>query len=398
MRLPCLVLALLVSASSSAQTGKAFTKAMNELRSFSTKDSVSVQSAVNRWWLNRIKADQVPLSSPDSAAFIYRGAATSVAWAGDFNGWGSKPSPTNGQRIKNTDIWIATSAFPPAARFDYKIILNGKDWILDPVNPHQQYSGVGGGSPNSELRMPKWKQDASQRERKNIAHGTIKEEKIQSKILGYELAYSLYTPVSQQATSLPILYVTDGNEYNDPRLGNMRTALDNLIADKRIKPVRVVFLDARDPGNQANNRRMTELSLNEAYLNFISEELIPVVEGTQRVGRADRGIMGTSLGGLMSAYISFKRPDLFGLAGIQSPAFWYKPEIYALGEQSGEPGIKIFMSAGTYFDAAIEARMMNGIMETRGHKVTYIETDEAHSWGNWRNLLEELLTCLFPGS
>jgi enterochelin esterase family protein len=293
---------------------------------------------------------------------------------------------------------MAAFAFPSKARFDYKIILNGKDWILDPANPHQQYSGVGGGSPNSEVRMPGWQRDACQFERPGVRRGTLVSAKVESTSLGYAVAYSVYTPVgSNNVQSIPTLYVLDGNEYIDPRLGNMRTVLDNLIADKRIQPVSVVFLDAREPGNASNNRRMTELSLNEAYLSFIVEELIPVVEGAKPAGRASRGIMGTSLGGLMSAFISFKRPDLFGLTGIQSPAFWYKPEIFTLAEKSGELKLRCFLSAGTVFDAAAESRKMKGILEQQGHSCTYVETDEAHSWGNWRNLLEELLVELYPG-
>jgi enterochelin esterase family protein len=394
-------LALLVSVPSGAQTNKAFQKAMRQLRSFASQDSIRVQASVNRWWDARTKGGQVPLLSKDSAVFLYRGTASSVAWAGDFNGWGSKPSPAKGMRIRNTDIWMTAFAFPPAAHFDYKIILNGKDWILDPVNPHQQYSGVGGGSPNSEVRMPGWKMDKCQLERSGIQRGTLASARIQSNILGYEVAYSVYTPAgASNIQGTPILYVTDGNEYADPRLGNMPTVLDNLIADKRIQPVRVVFIDAREPGNLSNNRRMTELSLNEAYLNFITEELIPVVEGAKPADRTSRGIMGTSLGGLMSAFVSFKRPDLFGLTGIQSPAFWYKPEIFALAEKSGDPRLRCFLSAGTVFDAATESRKMKGILEQQGHSCTYVETDEAHSWGNWRNLLEELLVELYsrPGA
>ncbi|MBL7850870.1 MAG: hypothetical protein JNN04_08215 [Cyclobacteriaceae bacterium] len=391
-----LSLALLWSASAPAQADKAFAKAMRQLKSFARKDSVRIQGSVNQWWDARKKAGQVPLLSHDSAVFLYRGTAVSVAWAGDFNGWGSKPSPSKGYRIKNTDIWMTAFRFPSTARFDYKIILNGKDWILDPVNPHQQYSGVGGGSPNSEVRMPGWKKDDCVLERQGIARGTLNASRIRSTKLGYEVAYSVYTPAGNtDPARLPILYVTDGNEYADPRLGSMITVLDNLIADRRIRPLRVVFLDARDPDNPANNRRMTELSLNENYLNFLTEELMPLTEGTRPVARSERGIMGTSLGGLMSAYVALKRPDLFGLAGIQSPAFWYKPEIFTLAEQSGELKIRVFLSAGTYFDAATESRKMKDILETRGHTCRYQETEEAHSWGNWKNLLDDLLTTLY---
>lgn len=395
MKLVGLLLALLASASCCAQSGKSFSKAMKSLRTFATKDSARIQPAVDAWWQQRLQDDQVPLLSKDSAVFLYRGNATSVWWAGDFNGWGAKPSPAKSVRIRNTDIWMVSFAFPSAARFDYKIILNAKDWILDPVNPHQQYSGVGGGSPNSEIRMPGWKKDASQDVRPRIAQGTIQESKILSTPLGYELAYSVYTPPGVHQGTLPTLYVTDGNEYLDSRLGNMRTVLDNLISDNRLRPLRVVFIDARDPGNLANNRRMSELSLNEAYVRFLAEELIPRVEGTPGIERHNRGILGTSLGGLTAAYITFKRPDLFGLAGIQSPAFWYKPEIFTLAEQSGQLVVRYFMSSGTYFDTAEGSRRMKPILEARGHAVVYQETDEGHSWGNWRNLIEELLVVLY---
>ncbi len=395
MKLVGLLLALLASASCCAQSGKSFSKAMKSLRTFATRDSARILPAVDAWWQQRLQADQVPLLSKDSAVFLYRGNATSVWWAGDFNGWGSKPAPAKGVRIRNTDIWMVSFAFPPAARFDYKIILNERDWILDPVNPHQQYSGVGGGSPNSEIRMPGWKGDVCQQERPGVARGTVREYKISSKALGYEIAYSVYTPNEAANQHLSTLYVTDGNEYIDPRLGNLRTVLDNLISDKKIRPLRVVFVDARDPGDQRNNRRMSELSLNEAYVAFLAEELIPAVEHAPRIDRVDRGILGTSLGGLTAAYVSFRRPDLFGLAAIQSPAFWYKSEIFTLAEQSGQPTVRYFMSSGTYFDTAEASRRMKPILEARGHSVAYQETDEGHSWGNWRNLMDDLLVALY---
>jgi enterochelin esterase-like enzyme len=39
---------------------------------------------------------------------------------------------------------------------------------------------------------------------------------------------------------------------------------------------------------------------------------------------------------------------------------------------------------------------MKAILEQQGHSCTYVETDEAHSWGNWRNLLDDLLLTLYP--
>lgn len=396
---------LLISWTLQAQTAKVFNKSLKELRGFAKKDSVSVQAAVNKWWEKRKNRNQVPLTSPDSAAFLYRRASTSsISWVGDFNGWGSKPSPYSGKRIRNTDIWVYTVAFPPTARLDYKVIINGKDWLVDPFNPNVQFSGVGGGVPNSEIRMPGWKQDVTQEPRyassvpgvRLTPMGSLAAKQITSQSLGYTLAYSVYTPANiTDASNLPILYVTDGNEYNDPRLGNMIISLDNLIANGSVKPLRVVFIDARDPANQATNRRMTELSLNETYLKFVTDELIPEVEGSKLVDRTSRGILGTSLGGLNATFFAFKRPDLFGIAAINSPAYWYKPEIFTLVEPSNAPKLNTFISVGTFNDGQAEAKKMMLLFTRLGHTVRYIETAEGHSWGQWSNLVDDLLITLY---
>jgi len=388
---------LIITAPLFAQNAKIFTKAMTQLRSFTTKDSVAVQSAVNKWWEERKKRDQVPLTSPDSVVFLYRGDAASVAWTGDFNGWGSKPFPNQGRRIRNTDVWTLPCSFPSSARLDYKVILNGKDWILDSTNPHQQFNGVSGGMPNSEMHMPDWRLDPSQIKKKNVPSGTLTEHRIKSNALGYELGYQVYLPFGiTDGSALPVFYVTDGSEYLDHRLGNMTLVLDNLIAEKRIQPIRVVFVDARDPANLAVNRRMQEMSLNANYLEFFSDELIPEVEGKSASALSgQRGIMGTSLGGLNAAYFAFKRPDLFTKVGIQSPAFWFKQEIFDMAVQSTAK-YTVSMTAGTIYDTSTEAEKMKAILDNKRIPCSYIEVPEGHSWGNWKNLLVNILTVLYP--
>lgn len=241
------------------QDYRAYRKVLNELNGFEHKDSLAIQSKVDRWWKSRKKAGQIPLVAGDSVTFLYRGSvpaelkglgATSVAWAGDFNSWGSKPFDNKGRRIRNTSIWVLSASFPSTSRLDYKVIINGKDWILDPDNPYYQYAGVGGGTPNSELRMPGWKRDPAQEENPNVAKGNLKAGSILSTHMGYEIRYIVYTPAGTPADApLPPLYVTDGSEYLDARLGNMPLVLDNLIATKKINPIKVVFVDARDPSN-----------------------------------------------------------------------------------------------------------------------------------------------------
>ncbi len=360
------------------------------------------QAEINHLWNDMVSVNKIPLIAEDSVAFLYRGEAKRVIWMGDFNGWGNdKKFDNNGKRIPGTDVWILKTSLPKDARLDYKIFINGTNWILDPENPISQWSGVGGGSPNSELRMPEWKEDPLTTYLLPEAHrGTIKKDLLlNSQSLGYQITYSVYVPKNyQEAQKHSIVYVTDGYEYMHERMGNMITVLDNLIHLGKIKPVVAVFIDHREPVNRSLNRRMKELAMNEKYLNFITQELIPAVEEKYTISKepSQRAILGNSMGGLSAAYFAFSRPEIFGLAGIQSPAFWFKPEIYALCDNTEDPPIKIFLTTGVIHDSEEGARKMQLLLKKNTCTYEFKEVNQGHSWGNWRDLIDDILIYFYP--
>ena len=126
--------------------------------------------------------------------------------------------------------------------------------------------------PNSELRMPQWREDPIGLPIEGILRGYLKKEiLITSKEMGYQIRYSVYLLGKYKSLSTevyPIIYVTDGYEYKHERMGNMATLLNSLIALKKIKPIIVVFIDQREPENRSNNRRMVYLAMNEHYHNL----------------------------------------------------------------------------------------------------------------------------------
>jgi len=92
------------------------------------------------------------------------------------------------------------------------------------------------------------------------------------------------------------------------------------------------------------------------------------------------------------------RPDVFGLLGIQSPAFWYYPQIMNMFTNAEKSLYKIYMDTGTIYDTQEKAREMKGIMEGKGYQIMYGEYSEGHSWGSWRARIDDILFYFFGQS
>jgi predicted alpha/beta superfamily hydrolase len=63
----------------------------------------------------------------------------------------------------------------------------------------------------------------------------------------------------------------------------------------------------------------------DQYLDFLTRTVKPCVDADFRTltDRASTGILGSSMGGLISLYAYFRHPSVFGFAGVMSPSIWY---------------------------------------------------------------------------
>ncbi len=355
---------------------------------------------IDTFWNNLIAAKQMPLIFGNTAVFMYRGAANKVEWRGDFNYWQSSTT-SQGTRQGNTDVWLNTQQFPLDARFDYKIFVDGTP-MLDPLNPYQQLGGYGA---NSVVRMPNYVYPQITLPHDNIQPGTLNvTATITSKNLGYQVNYRVYTPAGyENLANLPTLYVTDGQDYAHNEMGGLVTALDNLLADRAIEPLVVVFIDPRDPAN-GQNRRDTELPPtapnNCPFGTFVARELVPAIDAIYKTNPiADkRAILGTSYGGLHATYLGFTYADTFHLVAIQSPVYQQWSWVVNNYEASGRLPLKVFMTQGTYDYDLAGSRRLSGILQTKNYPLKYIETADGHSWGNWRGLIDDMLLYFFEAT
>lgn len=355
-------------------------------------DAAERESALNELWATLQANQSIPYVAVDSVAFLFRGPAETVTFTGDFNGW--NPEPPRAVRLGNSDVWLQEEVFPPDSRLDYKVVLDGNRWQLDPANPLIQRSGFGD---NSELRMPAYVPSPYVVRKEGVPRGELTAGSLRSEILGYPVNYQVYTPAGYADLSdLPVLYVTDGHEYADDAMGSLVIALDNLIAGRLIRPVMAVFIDPRVYGE---NRRAEQYILNRRFVRFVAEELVPVIDAEYATSplRGDRGILGTSLGGLNSAWFALHAADLFERVAIQSPAFQVADGgIVDLFRESPRLDVDLFLSYGTFHDFGETTAEFLAVLDAKGYDYTRIVVNEGHSWGNWRALLDDLLIEFWP--
>ena len=87
------------------------------------------------------------------------------------------------------------------------------------------------------------------------------------------------------------------------------------------------------------------------FLSFINDELFPFVEKNYRGDPNNRTLMGCSLGGLITLYALFKRPEMFTGYVAASPAFGWDNEIIyqfekAYAANKNVPHARLYMAMG----------------------------------------------------
>ena len=160
--------------------------------------------------------------------------------------------------------------------------------------------------------------------------------------LGRQRRVWIYLPGDYQTSkrSYPVIYMHDGqNLFDNYTSGYGEWGIDEIL-DKMTgnKECIVVGIDHGD------EYRITEYDPYDSkygkgrgddYVNFLVKTLKPYIDGHYRTksGSANTTIAGSSMGGLISMYAGLKYPEVFGNAGVFSPAFWIAPEIYRFAEQ-----------------------------------------------------------------
>jgi len=161
--------------------------------------------------------------------------------------------------------------------------------------------------------------------------------RFQSNILKNERTIMIWLPPNyalRPSHRFPVLYMHDGNNLFDARtaFGGVEWGVDEaaskLIFHGLMEEIIIV-------GIYNTMGRMEEYTPTVSkrhgggdgrkYLEFITQELMPVINQRFRTNTDPQktGIMGSSLGGLISLWAGFAFPHHFGLVGAVSPSLWW---------------------------------------------------------------------------
>jgi predicted alpha/beta superfamily hydrolase len=153
-----------------------------------------------------------------------------------------------------------------------------------------------------------------------------------SAILGRRHLVRVYLPPGYHENTLrryPVLYMQDGKNLFFPeeafmgRGWNVDEAIHLLDAMNAMDRVVVVGIYSGD--------RMGEYTKPgyEAYARSVVGEIKPEVDGRIRVLGSPRetGVIGSSLGGVVSFYMAWEHPEVFGFAACMSSTFSHKDDL-----------------------------------------------------------------------
>ncbi|HEV3109786.1 MAG TPA: alpha/beta hydrolase-fold protein [Candidatus Binataceae bacterium] len=335
-----------------------------------------------------LRALGTPMIDGPTAHFVYYDPkARSVAITGEFTEWAARTIEM--APIANSGFFHYSHEFPQPTRIEYKLVVDG-NWITDPFCPNRVDNGVGG--ENSYFVIGDFREPAELESHPEVPHGEVEEFGFDSKLLGNRRRVYVYLPpdyAQERDRRFPTLYVHDGGEYLDR--AKLPVILDNLAHSGAIAHLIAVMVDPVE--------RTVEYRANENYARFVEEELVPDIDRRYRTrtGRDGRGVMGASLGGLISVYLALLRPHLFSKAGAQSAALMIATEpIKTLIERLDTPGA-FYFDVGEYEPRFIPAhREILPLLESKGCRCLLQVVPAGHNWTSWRARLKDLLTFLWP--
>ena len=188
----------------------------------------------------------------------------------------------------------------------------------------------------------------------------------------------------------PVLYMQDGQNLFFPgeafggRDWKVAETLELLARMSLVRKALVV-------GVYPNDRRHEYTAPGYAeYGRFVVDELVPWFDEHYRTlrGPEHTAVMGSSLGGVVSFYLGWQHPEVFGHVGALSSTFGYSDDLLSRVAREPKRPLEIYLDTGWPRDNYEVNRRMRHLLVARGweegHDLLYLAFPEAkHDEAAW---------------
>lgn len=225
----------------------------------------------------------------------------------------------------------------------------------------------------------------------------------------------LYLPKNYHHSSrrYPVLYMHDAQSLFDRSTASYGTewmvdeVLDSLTRHKGLE----IIVVGVDNGGQ---KRIDEYSpwVNEeygggeglAYAEFLIHTLKPYIDSHYRTLKdaSNTGMMGSSMGGLITHVLGVEYPDVFGKVAVFSPSYWFADQVFEFtASKPGHPDSKWVMMAGDAESESMVSDMlrMTELLHEQGwnenHFLIHVERGGQHNERTWQNLVAPSVLWMF---
>lgn len=336
-----------------------------------------------------------PILSPEmrsdgSVTFRFKAPkVTEVKVAGQFG-------PDTVMTKDEKDLWSTTVPSVPAGIHEYHFVVDGLN-VIDPQNSMvkpQRWPG------SSILHIPA--HPPAPWDVQDIPHGTLHEHTYKSKTLDKWRRIIVYTPPGTPGR-LPVLYLSHGYSDNENTWsvhGKAHWILDSLIADKKALPMMVVMMDGHAVTPGAAGFGEYGPANSAALCRELNEDIVPLVESRYKVAAkpAKRAFAGLSMGGHHALTVAMNHHGKFNWIGAFSSA---PPPTNSIATALDSPeainrDLKLFWIACGKKDFLLKRNEdFRALLDSKGVRYEYIETEGDHSWPVWRRYLVDFAPKLF---
>ena len=142
----------------------------------------------------------------------------------------------------------------------------------------------------------------------------------------------------------------------------------------------------------------------EIYINFILNTLKPYIDATYRTKKQQKhtGLIGSSLGGLISYYGGLKYPKTFGKIGALSTSFWFSNKVDDFTKNKGNTKkVKLFLLVGEKEgkDMVLGTKKTEKLLLETGFKpsnlTSKINPEGNHNEAFWKSEFSEIVSWLY---